>query len=118
MIPSGVQVFVALEPVDLRYGFERLAGLARERVGDDARCGALFVFIGRRGGTAKVLFFDGTWLCLFHKRLDRGTFRIPEVPQPGATHVEVDEATFQTLLDGLPIAPESPVERPPRRRLQ
>ena len=33
MIPAGVQVFVALEPVDMRYGFERLSGLIRERVG-------------------------------------------------------------------------------------
>ena len=30
MIPAGVQVFVALEPVDMRYGFERLSGLVRE----------------------------------------------------------------------------------------
>lgn len=120
MIPSGVQVFVAVEPVDLRYGFERLAGLAAARMGYDARSGALFVFLGRRGGTAKVLFFDGTGMCLFHKRLDRGTFQRPISPEPGATHVEVDEATFETLLDGLPISPQAPRESKPRtrRRLQ
>jgi transposase len=56
VIPAGVQVFVALKPVDLRFGFERLAGWVRERVGDDARSGALFVFIGRRRTTAKVAF--------------------------------------------------------------
>ena len=84
MIPIGVQVFVALEPIDLRSGFERLAGLAQERLGYDARGGALFVFVGRRGTAAKVLFFDGTGLCLFHKRLDRGTFRVPTAA-PGAT---------------------------------
>ncbi|KYF47960.1 hypothetical protein BE08_37765 [Sorangium cellulosum] len=48
MIPAGVQVFVALEPVDMRDGFERLSGLIRERVGYEARCGALFAFIGKR----------------------------------------------------------------------
>ncbi len=118
MIPIGVQVFVALEPIDLRSGFERLAGLAQERLGYDARGGALFVFVGRRGTAAKVLFFDGTGLCLFHKRLDRGTFRVPTAA-PGATHLEIDEATFETLLDGLAIAPEAPPPaRPPRRRLQ
>jgi hypothetical protein len=40
VIPAGVQIFLALEPVDMRYGFERLAGLARERIGHDARSGA------------------------------------------------------------------------------
>ncbi len=117
MIPVGVQVFVALEPVDLRSGFERLAGLALQHTGYDARSGALFVFVGRRGTAAKVLFFDGTGLCLFHKRLDHGVFRVP-VAAPGATHLEIDEATFETLLDGLAIAPETAPARPPRRRLQ
>ena len=118
MIPSGVQVFVAIEPVDLRSGFERLAGLAQLHTGYDARSGALFVFIGRRGTAAKVLFFDGTGLCLFHKRLDRGVFRAPPAPAPGAAHLEIDEATFEALLDGLAIAPEATSPRPPRRRLQ
>jgi transposase len=84
VIPAGVQVFVALEPVDPRLGFERLAGLAQQHTGYDARCGALFVFIGRRGTAAKVLSFDGTGLCLFHERLDRRVFRTPPAPAPGA----------------------------------
>jgi transposase len=32
MIPAGVQVFVALEPVDMRCGFDRLAAMVRERM--------------------------------------------------------------------------------------
>lgn len=116
MIPAGVQVFVALEPVDMRYGFERLSGLVRERVGYDARSGALFVFIGKRRVTLKILFFDGSGTCLFYKRLDRGTFTIPDRPTEGATHLEVDDATLQTLLDGIVIAPTSPSSpvTPPR----
>jgi hypothetical protein len=43
-----VQVFVALEPVDLRYSFGRLSALAKEQIGYDARSVALFVFFGRR----------------------------------------------------------------------
>jgi transposase len=42
VIPHGVQVFVALESIDLRYSFDRLSGLAKEQVGYDARSGALF----------------------------------------------------------------------------
>jgi transposase len=105
MIPAGVQVFLALEPVDMRYGFERLAGLARERMGYEARSGALFVFVGRRRETAKILFFDGTGLCLFYKRLDRGRFQLPDAPAADATHVVIDDATLETLLDGIEIEP-------------
>lgn len=117
MIPAGVQIFVSLEPVDMRYGFERLAGLVRERVGYDARSGALYVFVGKRGSTAKVLFFDGTGMCLLHKRLDRGTFSLPASPAPDLTHLEIDDATLETLLDGISVTPVAPAQTSPRRRL-
>lgn len=117
MIPAGVQVFVAMESVDLRCGFERLAAIARDRIGYDARSGALFVFIGRRGATAKVLFFDGTGMCIVHKRLDRGTFRVPAPPTDGATHLEIDESAFEALFDGLAITPEPTTTRTPRGRV-
>jgi hypothetical protein len=69
MIPQGVQVFVALDPVDLRCSFDRLSGIAREQIGYEARSGALFVFYGRRRDALKVLFFDGSGMCIFYKRL-------------------------------------------------
>jgi transposase len=118
MIPAGVQVFLALEPVDLRQGFDRLAGLARDRLGYDARSGALFVFVGKRRASLKILFFDGSGMCLFCKRLDRGTFALPAAPTGGATHLEVDDATLATLLDGLALEPGAPPARAPRRPLQ
>ena len=69
MIPHGVEVYVALDPIDLRWGFDRLAGVVTERLGRGARSGALFVFYGRRRTALKVLFFDGTGLCVVYKRL-------------------------------------------------
>ena len=115
MIPAGTQVFVVLDPVDMRYGFERLSGLVRERVGYDARSGALFVFIGKRRTTTKILFFDGSGICLFYKRLDRATFALPAAPAEGATHVEVDDATFEALLDGIEIVQSKTPKKIARR---
>ena len=37
MIPRGVEIFVGLEPIDLRWGFDRLAGVVAERIGREAR---------------------------------------------------------------------------------
>lgn len=108
MIPHGVEIFVGLEPIDLRWSFDRLAGIVSERIGREARSGALFVFFGKRRDALKVLFFDGTGLCLFYKRLDRGTFRLPEPLQEGATTVEVDERVLDDLLDGIELQPKEP----------
>jgi transposase len=113
VIPSGVEIFVGLAPVDLRWGFDRLAGIVEEQVGRPSRSGALFVFFGKRKSALKILFFDGSGMCLFYKRLDRHTFRVPSTPVPGATHVELNERELDDLLDAIAVEPEP--ERPPRR---
>ena len=116
MIPAGVEIYVALEPIDLRYSFDRLSGLAKEQIGYEARSGALFVFFGRRRDALKVLFFDGTGMCIFYKRLDSGTFQIPEARSSNARHVEVDDSTLEALLDGVDIEKKSD-DRPKRGRI-
>ena len=103
MIPSGVEIFVALEPIDLRWSFDRLAGIAEERLGRKARSGALFVFFGKRRTSLKILFADASGICLFYKRLDRGTYRLPEALEPGASSVVLDERALDDLLDGIDL---------------
>lgn len=110
MIPHGVEVFVGLEPIDLRWGFERLSGLVADKLGRSARSGALFVFFGKRRSALKVLFWDGSGLCLFYKRLDRGTFRIPTGPD-GATSLLVEERVLDDLLDGIDLGAAVPAAR-------
>lgn len=113
MIPAGVEIFLGLSPIDLRWGFDRLAGLVDEQIGRAARSGALFVFFGRRRSALKILFFDGGGLCLFYKRLDRGTFRVPSAAQPGVTSIELSERELDDLLDGIDIHVDP---EPPRGR--
>ena len=79
---GGLKVFVALEPVDLRKSFSGLEGLVSERLGEDLRQGALFVFTNRRHSRLKVLYWDGTGLWLLIKRLEKGTFSWPKVVDP------------------------------------
>lgn len=114
MIPRGVEIFVGLEPIDLRWGFDRLAGLVEERIGRKARGGALFVFFGRRRAALKALFFDGTGLCLFYKRLDRGTFRLP-VASADQTSLVIEERVLDDLLDGIDV--ERPAHRARTKRV-
>jgi transposase len=113
VIPAGVEVFIGLDPIDLRWGFDRLAGLVSE-LGRSARSGALFAFRGRRGGAMKVLFFDGSGLCIVYKRLDRGTFRWPEAADSGARSVTVDERVLDALLGGIDVQATMPRRRHPR----
>lgn len=110
MIPRGVEIFVGLEPIDLRWSFDRLAGIVAERIGREARGGALFIFFGKRREALKVLFFDGTGMCQFYKRLDRGVFRLPEALEGVAT-VVIDERVLDDLLDGIEVLPKPRASR-------
>jgi transposase len=113
MIPRGVEVFVGLDPIDLRWSFDRLSGVVIERIGRDARCGALFVFFGKRRSALKVFFADGTGLCVFYKRLDKGVFRLPAPLHERETSVVIDERALDDLLDGIDVERTPP--RPSRR---
>ena len=115
MIPHGVEIFVGLAPIDLRWSFDRLAGIVSERIGRQARSGALFVFFGKRRDALKVLFFDGSGMCIFYKRLDKHTFQLPQPLEEDATTVVIDERELDDLLDGIGLetktlkVPRSPV---------
>ena len=101
MVPLDVEVYVAVAPIDLRWSFDRLAAVARERLAREPSRGALFVFFGRRSDRVKLLFHDGTGICLFYKRLDRGTFPRPAADHEGDPVITIDEAELAALLKGL-----------------
>ena len=61
---GSLKVFLCLEAVDMRSGFERLHAAVSERLKEDVRGGALFVFTNRRRTRIKVLYFDGTGLWM------------------------------------------------------
>jgi transposase len=103
MIPRGVEVFVGMEPIDLRWSFDRLAGIVAERIGREARSGALFIFFGKHRTALKVLFFDGSGMCVFYKRLDAGVFKLPTPLDARATSVAIDERALEALLDGIDV---------------
>jgi len=102
VIPVGVRVFLCVEPVDMRLGFDRLAQLARERVGrDPVDGGALFVFGGRAASRLKVLWFDRNGLCLLYKRYHQSGFELP-VSAGGQRVLHIDAQALATLLAGVP----------------
>ena len=70
----AVRVFAYPAPVDLRKGYDGLYGLAKQGLDRDPLSGDLFLFSNRRRRGCKVLVWDGTGLCIFQKRLERGCF--------------------------------------------
>ena len=64
--PTGaVRVMVATRPVDFRKGAEGLAALVREEMQADPFCGVVYVLRAKRADRVKLVFWDGTGVCLF-----------------------------------------------------
>jgi hypothetical protein len=75
-------VFLAGEPAVMRKGFEGLAAFARSAPGEELLSGHVFVFSNVARTRLKLLFWDGSGLCLCSKRLERARFVWP--PAAGA----------------------------------
>jgi len=97
-LPHGLRVWLAAGATDMRRGFDGLARQVQQVLGQDPFCGHLFVFRGRRGDLAKVLFWDGQGLCLFAKRLERGRFVWPAAKDGAVT---LSPAQLSMLLEGI-----------------
>lgn len=108
-LSSSVRIFIAAEPVDLRRGHDGLAALVGALGTHDLYAGHLFVFVGRRSDRVKILFWDRGGFVVYYKRLCRGTFRMPRIPD-GTREVELDGTTLAMLHDGIDVRR---VVRPP-----
>jgi len=96
--PSGVRVYLAMGPTDMRKGFDGLAMVAQETLQQDPFSGHLFVFRGKRGDLVKILYWDGQGFCLFAKRLEKGRFLWPVTRQGSVT---LTPAQLSMLLEGI-----------------
>jgi transposase len=70
----AVRVYAYPAPIDLRKGYDGLFGLVQQGLQRDPLSGELYLFVNKRRNGCKVLVWDGTGLCIFQKRLERGRF--------------------------------------------
>lgn len=95
---AGTRIVVATRPVDFRRGMDGLATLVQQQLQADPFVGDLFVFRSKRADRIKILVWDGTGLCLFAKRLDRGRFTWPPIRDGVMT---LSATRLGLLLEGL-----------------
>jgi transposase len=100
MLPSAVRIFLCTRPVDLRKSFDGLTGLVQDCFGQDPLNGHLFLFLNRRRDRIKILYFDRDGLAIWYKRLEAGSFQVPQATENG---VELQSAQLAMLLSGIDL---------------
>lgn len=98
----ATKIFVAIEAVDMRKGFEGLYGVVRDQLGADPLSGHLFLFSNRTRTRLKALVWDGSGLWMCSKRLEKGRFRWPEANLPQRA-VTMRSEELAMLVNGLDL---------------
>ena len=96
----ATKIYIAVEAVDMRKGFEGLYGLVRDHLGQDPLSGHLFLFSNRSHTRLKVLVWDGSGLWVCGKRLEKGRFHWP---QEDARSVTMRAEELSMLVSGLDL---------------
>ena len=96
----ATKIFVGVEAVDMRKGFDGLYGMVRDHLGQDPLSGHLFLFTNRDRTRLKALVWDGSGLWVCAKRLERGRFGWPKaLAETRSVTMRPEELAM--LLNGL-----------------
>jgi transposase len=97
----STRVWAYARPTDLRKGYNGLYGLVKQELGRDPLSGDLFLFLNRRRDSCKVLLWDGTGLCIFMKRLERGRFA--SLWRDDAESVQLTPSELALFIEGCKL---------------
>ena len=103
----ATKIYVALEAVDMRKGFDGLYGAVRDQLGVDPLSGHLFLFSNRTHTRLKALVWDGSGLWVCAKRLEKGRFRWPTAGEKQST-VTMRAEELAMLVNGLDLKQAQP----------
>lgn len=87
----------------MRKGFNGLEALVKDRLCDEVRGGALFLFSNRKHTRLKIIYWDGSGLWLLSKRLEQGSFSWPKTTNPNAVKLKLSPEAFAMLTDGVDL---------------
>jgi transposase len=101
-LTSGYRYFIYRGTTDFRCGMDRLCGLVRQQALPEPTGGDIYIFFNRRRTQVKLLHFEGDGFGLYHKRLEAGTYELPEAAD-NATSMELTSEELMLILRGIQL---------------
>jgi len=86
----------------MRKSFDGLSGIVHNEMKRDPLSAAIFIFWNRRRNQLKLLYWEGDGFALYHKRLEKGTFELPEVGGEQAV-LPMESDQLMLLLKGISL---------------
>jgi len=98
MMAQPLQVWLAVEPVDMRLGIEGLSLHVQEALGKAPCDGSAYAFRNKRRNRLKLLIWNGTGVWLGCRRLHQGRFIWPRSDEVVCT---LNDEQWQWLIAGI-----------------
>jgi transposase len=114
-VPAAVKIFLYNDVADLRRGYDGLAAIVQESMGEDPLSGSLFLFLNRRCNRIKLLYWDRDGYAIWMKRLERGSFELPRARDPDSVSLKITASELSLILEGIELRS---VRRRPRFQLR
>ena len=109
----AVRVWAYAAPTDMRKSYEGLGAIVRNELRRDIMLGELYLFTNARCTRAKVLLFDGTGLCIYMKRMDKGRFAKLWRTERAAEVLSLTTSELSLFLEGSQLVGRKPLSPAP-----
>jgi transposase len=93
--------FLYRHPTDIRKSFDGLSGIIRNELAQNPLSGDVFIFVNKRRTHIKLLTFEGDGFALYYKRLEKGTYELPD--STAAQSVAITVSRLQLILSGVSL---------------
>jgi transposase len=97
-LTAATRIYLYRPVCDMRKSFAGLCGLIRQELAQDPLSGFLFVFCNRPRNRVKLLYWDSDGLAIWYKRLEKGTFSLPDRDTADG---RIDRRDLSLLLEGV-----------------
>ena len=99
-LPSGLRVYIANQPLDMRKSFQGISALIQAQFNCAANGGHIFVFHNRGFDKIKIFYWDRNGFVQWYKQLEQGRFRFPRLTQK---LYEISASDLTLLLEGIDL---------------
>lgn len=97
-VASGTRVYLACAPLGMRLGVPGLCAAVARILNSDPFSGSLFIFRSKKGNYLKIVYFDGSAVCLFAKKMERHRFIWPRTVD---AQLSLSPAQMSLLIEGI-----------------
>ena len=99
-LTSSHRYFLYSKPTDMRKSFDGLQGLIEGKLNRKATSGEVYVFINKRRDRVKLLHWESGGFVLYYKRLEKGTFELPDMKGQGC---QIAWSELMMIIEGIRV---------------